>query len=112
MRVSRAPPAHWLKMPAAARQKSAERLASLASRSKDCKTSRIESTKYIGSGTSCCFQGMKATLTIAEGGAQPDGAPVPTPAESDADSELLDAYSRAVSGVVERVAPAVVSVEV
>ena len=55
---------------------------------------------------------MKATLTIAEGGAQPDGAPVPTPAESDADSELLDAYSRAVSGVVERVAPAVVSVEV
>src|SRR6266498_3931676 len=29
-----------------------------------------------------------------------------------ADDELLDAYSRAVSGVVERLAPAVVSVEV
>src|SRR5258708_4799182 len=34
------------------------------------------------------------------------------PATPPADAELLDAYSRTVSGVVERVAPAVVSVEV
>ena len=36
----------------------------------------------------------------------------PLPATPPADAELLDAYSRTVSGVVERVAPAVVSVEV
>jgi S1-C subfamily serine protease len=56
---------------------------------------------------------MKPHLAISEGGAQPDDAAAP-PAQPDApaDADLLDAYSRAVSGVVERVAPAVVSVEV
>lgn len=38
--------------------------------------------------------------------------PSPAPAGSNVDTDLLDAYSRAVSGVVERAAPAVVSVEV
>ena len=56
---------------------------------------------------------MKALFTIVEGGAQ-SAAPIPAsaPADSSSDAELLDAYSRAVSGVVERVTPAVVSVEV
>jgi len=38
--------------------------------------------------------------------------PSPLPSTDPVDTELLDAYSRAVSGVVERAAPAVVSVEV
>ena len=54
---------------------------------------------------------MKPTLTIAAGGAQPEDGVSATPS-GPADPELLDAYSRAVSGVVERTAPAVVSVEV
>src|SRR5258706_14356299 len=44
------------------------------------------------------------------GPATPSQSPVP--AASVADDELRDAYSRAVSGVAERAAPAVVSVEV
>jgi S1-C subfamily serine protease len=57
---------------------------------------------------------MKSLFTIAEGGASSEGATARASAQVDApaDAELLDAYSRAVSGVVERVAPAVVSVEV
>ena len=56
---------------------------------------------------------MKPIFTVAEGGAQADAAAQPASAPADpADRELLDAYSRAVSGVVERAAPAVVSVEV
>ncbi|HWU87752.1 MAG TPA: trypsin-like peptidase domain-containing protein [Kofleriaceae bacterium] len=40
------------------------------------------------------------------------GAPAPAPASAEpSDAELLDAYSRAVTGVVERAAPAVVSLE-
>src|SRR5579883_2848797 len=35
-----------------------------------------------------------------------------TPAEINEDEELLDAYSRAVTGVVERVGPAVVSITI
>ena len=42
----------------------------------------------------------------------PDMPPASPPFNPPADAELLDAYSRAVSGVVERIAPAVVSVEV
>src|SRR5256714_5730749 len=98
-------------MAAAARQNSPERLASLASRSSDCKASLI-AHEYIGSGTRRCSQAMKPTLTIAAGGAQPEDGVSTTAARVPADSELLDAYSRAVSGVVERTAPAVVSVEV
>lgn len=54
---------------------------------------------------------MSTHLNLVEGEpASP--AQSPLPATSPADTELLDAYSRTVSGVVERVAPAVVSVEV
>src|SRR5213592_2741427 len=54
---------------------------------------------------------MANRLTLAEGEpATPPQSPVP--AASPADDESLDAYSRAVSGVVELAAPAVVSVEV
>src|SRR6058998_98543 len=62
------------------------------------------------------FQGMSTLLSLADGGSlrespsDPTQIPV-TPNHPD-DTELLDAYSRAVSGVVERAAPAVVSVEV
>jgi hypothetical protein len=57
---------------------------------------------------------MSTFLTVADGGSlrespsDPTHIPV-TPNHPD-DPELLDAYSRAVSGVVERAAPAVVSV--
>ena len=47
---------------------------------------------------------------LSVGGASGDAAPRPTRAESDV--ELLDAYSRAVVGVVEKVGPAVVSIGV
>ena len=54
---------------------------------------------------------MTTHLNLMEG--EPaDSQKSPLPAATPADSELLDAYSRTVSGVVERVAPAVVSVEV
>ena len=65
----------------------------------------------MGSGTAWRFDGMSRTLTLVEG--EPTSPqPLPLPATSPDDPELLDAYSRAVSGVVERAAPAVVSVEV
>lgn len=54
---------------------------------------------------------MSANLILVDG--EPaTSQPSPLPSGSPADSDLLDAYSRAVSGVVERAAPAVVSVEV
>jgi len=54
---------------------------------------------------------MTTHLNLVEGEpASPPQSPLPT--TSPADAELLDAYSRTVSGVVERIAPAVVSVEV
>src|SRR6058998_1146865 len=53
---------------------------------------------------------MTTNLTLADG-ALP-GDPPASPAQVPSDSDLLDAYSRTVSGVVDRVAPAVVSVEV
>ncbi len=53
---------------------------------------------------------MSSNLTLADG-ALP-GDPPASPAQVPSDSDLLDAYSRTVSGVVDRVAPAVVSVEV
>jgi S1-C subfamily serine protease len=54
---------------------------------------------------------MRTHFTVAAGDLRND-QPAAAPANSPADAELLDAYSRAVSGVVEQVAPAVVSVEV
>jgi len=54
---------------------------------------------------------MTTFLTVAAGGVPSDQSP-PSPPPAAADAELLDAYSRAVTGVVEQVAPAVVSVEV
>src|SRR3989454_12844639 len=53
---------------------------------------------------------MSTHLTLADG--EPTSLEPSLPATPPADAELLDAYSRTVSGVVERVAPAVVSVEV
>src|SRR5438093_3500798 len=54
---------------------------------------------------------MSTHLNLVDGEpASPSQLPLPTTPPADAD--LLDAYSRTVSGVVERVAPAVVSVEV
>ena len=53
---------------------------------------------------------MSSNLTLADG-ALP-GDPPASPAQVPSDADLLDAYSRTVSGVVDRVAPAVVSVEV
>ena len=54
---------------------------------------------------------MTTHLNLVEG--EPASPPEsPLPATSPADAELLDAYSRTVSSVVERIAPAVVSVEV
>ena len=54
---------------------------------------------------------MTTHLNLVEGEpVSPKQSPLPT--SPPADAELLDAYSRTVSGVVERVAPAVVSVEV
>ena len=54
---------------------------------------------------------MTTHVNLVEGEpVSPQQSPLPTPPPADA--ELLDAYSRTVSGVVERVAPAVVSVEV
>ena len=52
---------------------------------------------------------MSAILTLANGALPADP---PASLQVPSDSELLDAYSRTVSGVVDRVAPAVVSVEV
>ena len=54
---------------------------------------------------------MRTILTLADTGEAMSSGP-PGPSQSPTDAELLDAYSRTVSGVVERVAPAVVSVEV
>jgi S1-C subfamily serine protease len=42
----------------------------------------------------------------------PDDASAPFPSRGDDDRDLLDAYSRAVVGVVERVGPAVVSIRI
>ena len=64
----------------------------------------------MGSGTSWRFRSMTTILTLADGGSAPSQSPGPSTGPVEA--ELLDAYSRAVSGVVERTAPAVVSVEV
>ena len=66
--------------------------------------------EYMGSGTSWRFGSMSTILTLADGGSAPSQSPGAS--TGPADAELLDAYSRAVSGVVERTAPAVVSVEV
>src|SRR3989454_9780079 len=66
--------------------------------------------EYMGSGTSWRFGSMSTILTLADGGSAPSQSAGPSTGSVDA--ELLDAYSRAVSGGVERTAPAVVSVEV
>src|SRR6266540_3373925 len=52
------------------------------------------------------------TFPILAAGDLHDDQPTAAVPSGPADDELLDAYSRAVSGVVERLAPAVVSVEV
>jgi len=54
---------------------------------------------------------MSTVLRVATGGL-PNDQPPTFPQNTVPDAELLDAYSRAVTGVVEQVAPAVVSVEV
>jgi S1-C subfamily serine protease len=54
---------------------------------------------------------MTTLLKLADGSTPAETA-APVPPNAQTDIELLDAYSRAVSGVVERVAPAVVSVDV
>ena len=54
---------------------------------------------------------MRPTIAVLNGEDVAGRAPHLPPAPAD-DAELLDAYSRAVSGVVERVAPSVVSVEI
>ena len=46
------------------------------------------------------------------GGSPADGRPGPEPGSSASDAELLDAYSRAVIGVAERVGPSVAAVNV
>jgi len=67
--------------------------------------------RIYGFGNRVAFLGDDHRLTLVEGEpATPSRSP--GPAASAADDELLDAYSRAVSGVAERAAPAVVSVEV
>src|SRR5438445_12902012 len=66
--------------------------------------------EYMGSGTSWRFRRMNTILTLTDGGSAPSQSPGPS--TGPADAELLDAYSRAVSGAVERTAPAVVSVAV
>src|SRR2546430_9970403 len=59
---------------------------------------------------------MSTLLRLADGGPLPeirrDPTQIPVTPNHPDDVDLLDAYSRAVSGVVERAAPAVVSVEV
>jgi len=56
---------------------------------------------------------MNPYLILSEGEGRTANSPSSAlPADTVADADLLDAYSRAVSSVVERVAPAVVSVEV
>jgi S1-C subfamily serine protease len=57
---------------------------------------------------------MTTVLSLADDRetGRPDVARPAAPVPNLSDAELLDAYSRTVSGVVERVAPAVVSVEV
>jgi S1-C subfamily serine protease len=51
-------------------------------------------------------------LAGVDGRAEPAGQPAAMAVESPPDEELLDAYSRAVVGVVEKVGPAVVSIGV
>jgi S1-C subfamily serine protease len=54
-----------------------------------------------------------AALTLIHGGAEaPDAADDGAPAQEISDAEALDAYSRAVSGVAERLAPSVPSLRV
>lgn len=55
---------------------------------------------------------MSNILTLADAGEGMSTAPPAAPNQNLSDAELLDAYSRTVSSVVERLAPAVVSVEV
>jgi len=55
---------------------------------------------------------MSTILTLADAGEGMSSAPPAATSQSPSDAELLDAYSRTVSSVVERVAPAVVSVDV
>src|SRR6266699_3416777 len=65
----------------------------------------------MGSGTAWRCEDMSTSLMLVEG--EPTRPqPSPLPSTDPVDTELLDAYSRAVSGFVERAAPAVVSVEV
>lgn len=55
---------------------------------------------------------MSTILTLANAGEGTSRVPPAATSQSPSDAELLDAYSRTVSRVVEHVAPAVVSVEV
>src|SRR5260370_4299787 len=102
-------------MEAAACQNSTDRFASVAWRRSACKASRIAGTNISDREPSSVFQGMSVVLTLADGGSLRESprhpTQIPVIPDTTYDTELLDAHARAVTGVVERAAPAVVSVE-
>ena len=56
------------------------------------------------------FENSVEFVSSQDAGLSPESSAVPSP--SDYDASLLDAYSRAVTGAVERVSPSVVNIEV
>jgi S1-C subfamily serine protease len=56
------------------------------------------------------FENSVEFVSSQDAGLSPESSAVPSP--TDYDASLLDAYSRAVTGAVERVSPSVVNIEV